>query len=310
MATLAQTPTVDTTRNAWLMRAATYASVAVAATLIAAKIVAWMLTDSVSVLSSLIDSLLDAAASVVNLIAVHHALTPADREHRFGHGKAEPLAGLAQAAFIAGSAVLLLLQAGHRLVTPQPIANGEIGIAVMLFSIALTFGLVAFQRYVVARTKSVAISADSLHYRGDVLLNGSVILSLVLSMWLGFKSLDPIFGAAIGVYILFSAYQIARLALDLLMDRELPDIDRARIREIALTHPGVRNVHDMRSRSAGTSIFIQMHLEMEGTISLQTAHEIADAVEVKILAAFPNAEVIIHEDPEGVIEPRRTFAVG
>jgi ferrous-iron efflux pump FieF len=310
MATFAQVRTADTTRNAWLMRAATYASVTVAATLIAAKIVAWMLTDSVSVLSSLIDSLLDAAAAVVNLIAVHHALTPADREHRFGHGKAEPLAGLAQAAFIAGSSVLLLLQAGHRLVTPQPIAHGEIGIAVMLFAIALTFGLVAFQRYVVAQTKSVAISADSLHYRGDVLLNGSVILSLVLSMWLGFRSLDPIFGAAIGVYILFSAYQIARLALDLLMDRELPDIDRARIREIALKHPGVRNVHDMRSRSAGTSIFIQMHLEMDGAISLRTAHEITDAVEAKILAAFPNAEVIIHEDPEGVIEPRRTFAVG
>jgi ferrous-iron efflux pump FieF len=301
------TPAIDAAQSALLLRRATYASVAVALVLIVAKTAAWTLTDSVSVLSSLLDSLLDAAASIVNLLAVRHALTPADREHRFGHGKAEPLAGMAQAAFIAGSAVLLLLEAIHRLSEPQPVLHGEIGIAVMAVSILLTIALVVYQRHVVAATGSVAISADSLHYRGDLLVNGSVIVSLVLAMWFDAQLADPLFGIAIGLYILFSAIQIGRMSLDLLMDRELPDSDRARIREIAMAHPSVKSLHDLRTRSAGPDIFIQFHLEMDGDISLRRAHEISDTVEAQIMGAFPNAEVIIHQDPEGVEEPRRTF---
>lgn len=301
------TPALDAAQSALLLRRATYASVAVALVLIVAKTAAWTLTDSVSVLSSLLDSLLDAAASIVNLLAVRHALTPADREHRFGHGKAEPLAGMAQAAFVAGSAVLLLLEAIRRLSKPQPVLNGEVGIAVMAVSILLTIALVVYQRHVVAATGSVAISADSLHYRGDLLVNGSVIVSLVLAMWFEAQLADPLFGIAIGLYILFSAIQIGRMSLDLLMDRELPDSDRARIREIAMAHPAVKSLHDLRTRSAGPDIFIQLHLEMDGNISLRRAHEISDTVEAQIMGAFPKAEVIIHQDPEGVEEPRRTF---
>jgi ferrous-iron efflux pump FieF len=291
-----------------LMRRATYASVAVAAILIVAKIVAWALTGSVSVLSSLLDSLLDAVASLVNLFAIRHALTPADREHRFGHGKAEPLAGLAQAAVVTGSAVLLLMQAVQRLSAPQPVAHGGIGIAVMVFSIVLTLGLVAYQRHVIASTGSVAISADRVHYAGDLLLNGSVILSLILSSWFDFLLADPIFGILVGLYILLSAIRIGRSSLDLLMDRELPDEQRDQIRAIVLKHPDVHSVHDLRTRSSGLDVFIQFHIEMDPNISLRRAHEISDAVEADVLKAFPNAEVMIHQDPEGVEEPRQIFA--
>jgi ferrous-iron efflux pump FieF len=298
----------DPAADARLVRFATYAAVLAAALMIAAKAAAWSLTQSVSVLSSLVDSLLDVAASTVNLLAVRHALTPADREHRFGHGKAEPLAGLAQSAFIAGSAVLLLLEAVRRLSNPQPVANSTIGIVVIAFSIVVTLALVVFQRKVIARTRSVAISADSLHYASDLVLNGTVIVSLVLAGWFDWPAVDPVLGIAIGIYILWNALTIARLSLDLLMDRELPDGDRARIRGLALAHPEVRNVHDLRTRSTGAQIFVQMHLELDGAMPLLQAHTISDAVEASIREAYPHAEVIIHEDPEGVEEPRRSFA--
>src|SRR5215831_6247261 len=181
-----------------LRRAATYASVGVAALLIAVKFAAWLETGSVAVLSSLVDSLLDAAASIVNLIAVRHAMSPADREHRFGHGKAEPLAVLGQSAFITGSAMLLLAEAVRRLISPSAVENPPAGIVVIVFSIAVTIVLVAFQRHVVRRTGSVAISADELHYRSDLILNLSVIAALVLSNALDFPLIDPMFGMAIG----------------------------------------------------------------------------------------------------------------
>jgi ferrous-iron efflux pump FieF len=293
--------------NARLMQRATYASIAVAVILILVKAVAWSITDSVSVLSSLLDSLLDALASAVNLIAVHHALMPADREHRFGHGKAEPLAGLAQATFITGSAILLLLQAVSRLQDPPPIVRSDIGIAVMVLSIVMTLVLVTYQRRVVRATGSVAIGADRLHYAGDLLLNGSVIVALLLSGWFGFVHADPIFGIGIGLYILVSALRIGRQSFDLLMDRELPDEQRARIRDIALAHPEVRSVHDLRTRSSGLDIFIQLHIEMDPQMTLQRAHEVSDAVEREIMVVFPNAEVMIHQDPEGIDEPRQVF---
>ena len=300
--------TISSGRKARLMTGATYASVAVAAVLIVAKIAAYLVTDSVAVLSTLIDSLLDAAASVINLFAVRHALTPADREHRFGHGKAEALAGLGQSAFIAGSAVFLIFEASHRLLDVQPVQNGMVGIGVMAFAIVLTLALVNFQRYVVRSTGSVAIKADALHYLGDILVNGSVIVSLFLGLELGWHFLDPVFAIGIAVYIVASAWQIARQSLDQLMDRELPDEARQRIKEIALAEPGVVALHDLRTRAAGRTQFIQFHLEMDPEIALARAHAISDAVEARLLEAFPGAEVIIHEDPAGLLEPRRSFA--
>jgi len=290
-----------------LMRLATYASVTVAVVLIASKFVAWLYTDSVSLLSTLIDSILDAAASIINLIAVHHALQPADHEHRFGHGKAEALSGLAQSAFIAGSAVFLLVEAGQRIFNPRPIENTEIGYGVMIFSIVLTVVLVIFQRYVVNKSGSVAISADSLHYQTDVLINLSVIASLAIVSQFDLPLADPVIALAIVFYIVRGAMQIGLSSLDILMDKELPDDDRQKIKSLVLAVDGVCGLHDLRTRTSGTQVFIQMHVEMDGRISLSKAHEIADKVELAVNIAYPRAEVIVHEDPEGIIEHRVTF---
>jgi ferrous-iron efflux pump FieF len=293
--------------RARMMRLAGYASVGVAFLLIGAKVAAYLLTGSVALLSSLLDSLLDAGASLVNLYAIRQSLTPADREHRFGHGKAEPLAALGQTAFIAGSAAFLAFQAVGRLIAPVPVQHGEIGIAVMVFSIVATLLLVTYQRRVIRRTGSFAVRADSLHYVGDLFVNASVIVALLLSAWWGWHIADPLFAIGIAAYILYTAWQIFRGALDMLMDRELADEVRGRIRKIALNHPRVMSVHDLRTRAAGRSIFMQMHLEMDPEMLLREAHEVADAVELAIMAEFPGAEVIIHEDPAGIEEPRKPF---
>jgi ferrous-iron efflux pump FieF len=290
-----------------LMRRATYASIAVAGAMVLVKLVAWLMTGSVSLLSSLLDSLLDAAASLVNLIAIHQALTPADREHRFGHGKAEPLASLGQSAFITGSAVLLLIQGLQHLLTPAPVTNSGLGIAVMVFAIVVTFALVRYQQHIIKRTGSLVVSSDELHYRSDLILNIAVIVALLVEKMLGWPYIDPLFGIAIGLWIIYGAWRVARQAIVQLMDQELPDDARARIRQIALAHPQVRSVHDLRTRAAGPDAFVQIHLEMDGDLTLKEAHHVSDAVEADILAAFPQAEVMIHQDPEGVEEPRRTF---
>ena len=301
---LASAPTPESAR---LMRMATYAAVSVASILVVAKLGAWMATESVSLLSTLIDSLLDVMASAVNLLAVRHALEPADREHRFGHGKAESLAGLAQSAFITGSAVFLFIEASDRLFKPRAIENTDIGYLVMGLSIALTLVLVGFQRYVIKRTQSTAIKADSMHYQMDVLVKVGVIISLLLVSRMGWQWADPAIAVLIAIYIIYGAWEIAQEALDVLMDRELSDEDRQQIRALALKHDEVQGVHDMRTRSSGQQIFIQLHLELDGEMTLNRTHEIADAVEADILASFPRAEVIIHQDPEGVEEDIAVF---
>ena len=290
-----------------LMRTATYASVAVAGTLIVVKPAACRFTDSVSLLSTLIDSLLDAAASMISLLAVRHALMPADREHRFGHGKAEPLAALGQTAFIAGSAIFLVVEAGHRLLTPRPVLHVEVGIGVMILAIVVTFALTRFQAHVVRKTGSVAIKADSLHYVGDILVNAAVIVALLLTSQFGWFIADPLFGIAIAGYILIIAWRIAHGAFDMLMDRELPERERARIRGIVLEHPSVIDMHDLRTRASGRKTFIQVHIELDGDLSLYRAHDVADAVEASLRAAYPGAGVIIHQDPYGIDEERASF---
>ena len=296
-----------TAQAARLMRLATYASVGTASVLIAVKLIAWLTTDSVSLLSTLIDSVLDVFASIVNLLAVRHALQPADREHRFGHGKAEPLAALAQATFISGSALFLVFEAGHRLFTPVPLAHTGFGIGVMIFAIAATFVLTRFQAYVVRKTGSIAIKADSLHYLSDLLVNASVVVALLLVSQLGWIWADAIFGLGIAAYILVNAWQIARGAYDMLMDRELPEEERRQIKEIVKAHPDVIDLHDLRTRASGRDTFIQIHLELDGALTLLRSHEIADEVEARLLEAFPGAEVLIHQDPHGVEEPPPPF---
>ena len=290
----------DPTESAKLLRLATYASISVALILIVAKLIAWGLSDSVSLLATLIDSVLDALASLINLIAVRHALTPADKEHRFGHGKAEALAGLSQSMFIAGSAGFLLLEAGRRLVSPIAVQSVGISMLVMVFSIVATLLLVGFQHHVIRKTNSTAIRADALHYRTDLLVNGSVILALWLSVqgWAGF---DALFACAIALYILHSAWEIIKHSYDHLMDRELPDEQRLEIERLVLQHKRARGLHDLRSRHSGTKTFIQLHLELDDELSLLEAHRISDEVEASLLATFPGSEIIIHIDPQSVV---------
>lgn len=283
--------------QAGLARQATYASVSVATMLIVIKIVAWSMTDSVAILASLLDSMIDAFASVLTLIAVRRATAPASRQYRYGHGKAEPLAALAQAAFISGSAVLLLIQAGERLVRPAPVTETEIGLIVMTVSIVATIALVTFQKWVLSKGNSVAIKADSLHYKGDLLANVAVILALVLNEYMGWIYADPVFGLLIALYILWNAREVATEALFMLMDRELPEEERQRIIDIARSYKEVIDVHDVRTRQSGPYKFIQMHIALNGQLSLNRAHAVAEAVELEIMEAFPASEVIVHEDP-------------
>jgi ferrous-iron efflux pump FieF len=291
-----------------LMRLASLASMTVAVTLIAAKTAAWLLTDSVSMLSSLVDSSLDLVTSLITFIAIRQALTPADEDHRFGHGKAEALAGVAQAGFIAASAGGVALTVVDRLLHPHQVRDEHIGIAVSAVAVVLTFGLLAFQRYVIKRTKSLAVGADMAHYTTDFVTNISVGISLFLSGRFDLPLIDVVVALGVAAYLVVSAWTIARTSIDMLMDRELPEEERRRILEIASNHPGVRNVHDMRTRSAGITKFIQMHVVFEPTMSLGRAHVMGDSIEQEILQAFPDAEVILHIDPWNDGEPRVSTA--
>lgn len=282
------------------MRLATYASVSVAIFLILVKLVAWSQSDSVSLLATLIDSILDAFASIINLFAVRHALTPADKEHRFGHGKAEALAGLSQSLFIAGSAIFLLIEVGKNIIRPAQINFPITSMIVVAVTILVTLMLVGFQRYVIKKTQSVAISADALHYKSDLLMNSAVILALWLST-VGLLIFDPIIGGIIAGYILYSAWRILKSSMDQLMDRELPDDIRANIKKIVCNHDQVLGLHDLRTRHAGTITFIQFHLEIDDDLTLFQAHNVSDEVETELEKVYPQSEIIIHIDPKSVV---------
>lgn len=279
-----------------LLRLATRASLTVASILVLAKAIAWWLSGSVSLLAGLTDSALDAVASFLNLLAVHYALRPADDDHRFGHGKAEALAGMAQALFIAVSAVLIGFQAVERLQTPQPLGDTGAGIAVMLLSLVLTVALLAFQLKVIRITGSTAVRADSLHYRSDLLLNGSILLALLLAGF-GWPQLDALFGLGIALYILWSALQIARESTSILMDQELPADIGERMQELALAIPGVKGVHDLRTRVSGSHWFVQLHLELPGALPLHDAHALCVKASEAIRERYPRADVMVHADP-------------
>ncbi|MFJ3374549.1 cation diffusion facilitator family transporter [Pseudomonas sp. NPDC086112] len=288
------------TEHARLLRLATRASVAVACILIVAKAIAWWLSGSVSMLAGLTDSALDGVSSLLNLLAVHYALRPADDDHRYGHGKAESLAGMAQALFIGGSAVLIALQAIERLKHPEPIGAAWLSIGVIVFSLALTVALLMLQHRVIKATGSNVVSADSLHYRSDLLLNGSILVALVLAGF-GWHQVDPWFGLGIAAYILWSAIHIARESFAVLMDEELPPGVSQHMLELACSVPGVLGAHDLRTRISGNQWFVQLHLELPGELTLSVAHGISDQAADAIHAAYPRAEVLVHADPQEVV---------
>jgi len=267
------------------MRRAAWASVSVSLFLVGIKAFAYFASHSVAMLASLADSALDLFTSSINLIAIRQALTPADAEHRFGHGKAEPLAGLAQGAFITASALFLVIQAVNRILAPEPIEHSIAALVVMCVAIACAIGLILYERQVVAKTGSLAVEADQTHYFGDLVTNIGVVLALLLSSFLGWTLADPLIAIAVSGVMLWTALGVGRQSFNQLMDRELPDEERARICRIAQSHRAVKNVHDLKTRMAGLSTFIQLHLALDPEISLAQAHVISDAVERALLDA-------------------------
>jgi len=298
---------LDSDSRARLVRSATYASVSVALILVAAKTWAWLATGSVAMLSSLADSLLDTLSSALTFWAVRYSLSPADAEHRFGHGKSEGLAALLQSLIIGASGVFVCHEAIQRILEPQPIDRPEAGLLVIFGSTLATVLLVGYQRYVSRRTSSVAIGADAMHYTTDILVNLSVGAALVLTAWTGWQMMDAIVGLAVAAYILFGSFQIAAQSLDILLDREIPEEDRQRVKTIALGHPEVLGLHDMRTRHGGAHYIIQFHLDLPRDISLWRGHEILDEVEEQIRAEYPGCEIIIHADPLGIAENKDRF---
>ncbi|WP_319380602.1 cation diffusion facilitator family transporter [Thiomicrorhabdus sp.] len=277
-----------------LVRAATYASIGIAVFLLILKLTAWLRTDSVSILASLLDSALDIAASVMIAVAVHIAQTPPDKEHRFGHGKAEPLAALAQSVFIAGSAAYLIIYSIDRILQPETLQHADVAIWYMLTSLLLTLCLIAFQQYVIAKTDSTAIEADSMHYISDVMANLLIIVSLLFTQWLW---LDPALALLIGLWILRSAVKIGKKAANQLLDHELPDEMRQTIQEIILRTPKVRGYNDLRSYQSGPNRFVQLDLELDDHLSLIEAHAIAENVTKALQSRFENLDVLIHQEP-------------
>lgn len=287
---------VTPAQRARLVTLASQAAVATATVLVAAKLWAYWQSDSVSVLASLVDSLMDGAASLINLVAVRYSLAPADSQHRFGHGKAESIAALMQAAFIAGSGLFLVTESLSRLLRPRPLEDPALGVAVMGGAIVLTLLLQAVQRHVVRRTGSQAIAADALHYRMDLLSQTAIIAALFLAQS-GWVAADAIFALGIAGYILHGAWRIGAEAIQDLLDRELDSSTRTLIIRCATAHPEVVGVHSLRSRRAGGTAIVQLHLDMDAALTLAEAHRIGDEVSDEIRAALPGTDVLIHPDP-------------
>ncbi len=282
--------------KAVLMKRASRAAVATAAVLLVAKMAAWIMTGSVSILATFIDSLLDAFASIINLVAVSIALRPADDDHPYGHGKAEQLAALAQSAFIAGSGMFLVLHAIDGIREGTAIDNSQIALGVMAFSIVLTLALVSYQHYVVKMTGSLAIKTDAIHYRMDLLTNFGVVIALLLSV-AGLPLADPLIGIVIAVYMLVSVSKVAWQAIEMLMDKALDQESEQEIAEQIRSVEQVLGFHNLRTRMSGITPVIQLDLDLDGNLSLEEAHAIGKQVKNRLLEKMPEADITIHIDP-------------
>jgi ferrous-iron efflux pump FieF len=278
---------------------AAMASIAMAITLIVLKSWAAYQTDSTAMLGSLADSGLDLVASLVVMLGVRVAAQPADYEHRFGHGKAEALASLAQVILITISAILIGIRAVQRLLSGAETADAELGIGVSIIAMVLTAALISYQRLVVKRTGSLAIGTDRLHYSSDLMLNGSVIVALALDQHAKLKGADAVFGLLIAAWLLWGAWSASSYALDQLMDREWPDELRERFLAAAKEYPELSGLHDFRTRTSGTHYFAQFHVWVPADWTVQHAHDQLDAVEEELQQRFPGTEILIHVDPEG-----------
>ena len=287
------------------VKTASIVTIVMVSLMIAAKSWAWLASGSASMLGSLTDSLMDITASLMSFLVLGYALRPADDDHRFGHGKAEALAGLAQAAFIAGSGCFLAFHGIERLFNPVTLKHSDLGIWVSIFAIVCTLVVVFVQTKVINHTESIAIKADSIHYKGDLILNLAVLLAIVLAKY-GLAYADPLFAIGVAVYLLYNSWDIARESADHLMDKELPDEEKQQILAIVNSHQDVFGAHDIRTRQGGKIKFIQMHLELEDSLSLIRAHQVADEVEALIQTHFDcEMDILMHLDPLSVVKKTR-----
>ncbi len=281
---------------------AALASVGMASFLLVLKSYAAWATGSVAMLGSLADTGLDLLASLVTLYGVKLAAEPADHDHRFGHGKAEALAALFQVALITLSAAGIAWRAVLRLTDKTPTQEAEYGIGVSVIAILATFALLAYQRSVIRRTGSVAIMADNVHYESDLFLNLSVIAAIVLDQFLGLRGADPVFGIIIAGWLAWGAFKASSNAIDQLMDKEWSEEQRARFLDVAARHPELKGIHDFRTRRSGSHEFAQFHMYIAPDMTVSQAHDVVEAIENDLRAAFPKVEVLIHLDPDGHID--------
>jgi ferrous-iron efflux pump FieF len=288
--------------RAKLTRGAAYASVSMATFLIVLKLWAAWVTGSTAMLGSLADTTLDLIASLSTLAGVRIAAQPADEEHRFGHGKAEALAAMFQLVLIAISAFGLAVRAIQQLLSGERTSAAAEGITVSAIALAATFALLAWQRYVIRRTGSIAIRTDHVHYQSDLLLNLGVIAALALDQYLGFAKADPLFGLAIAGWLAWGAWRASSEAINHLMDREWPEEKRAQFLSVVAQHPELRGVHDLRTRTSGAHDFVQFHAAVDPAMTVLEAHKVMDELEARIERQFPGVEVLIHPDPVGLID--------
>jgi ferrous-iron efflux pump FieF len=269
--------------------------------LVALKLWALAETNALTVAVSLADSAVDLMVSLGAIAAIVYAAKPADEDHAFGHSSVEDLASLTQAAFIAISAIVIALASVQRLLSDEPVtlaAQGR-GMVVMVISILLTAGLVLWQGRVARRTGSRVVAADRLHYLGDLVPNVGAIVALWASSSLGLGQVDSVVALAASGMLGFGALRIGRGAWDALMDRAADPEVIAGIAQIAAGWPGVHGHHDLKTRTAGSRIFVNLHIELDGDQSLREAHAIGAGLRRAILAAYPQADVIIHKDVVG-----------
>lgn len=264
-------------------------------------------TGSLSIFSSMIDSLSDTFSSAISLIAVRFSVKPLNDKHRYGYGKAESLSAFLQAAFIIGSGFFVLYDGIRRFIKPENVKETTLGLSVMIFSIFATFVVIFFQKYVARKTKSLALEAESQHYTVDILTNGAIIVSLLVLKYFDWQWIDIVTAIAISGYLIINALVLAIKALDDITDREADDETKRIILAAVDETKGVLGCHDLRSRVSGARVFVELHLEIDGRISLFRAHKISDEVESKIAEKLPHVQVIIHQDPFGIKENRLDY---
>jgi cation diffusion facilitator family transporter len=300
----------DAARSQGLKNLSARVTLATAFVLTFVKLGGWLLTGSMALMASAVDSLVDAGASFVTLIGVRYAQRPPDLDHRFGHGKGEAVAAFTQATFLAGAAFVLAFQSIQRLIFPVPLVAIEVGVVLIAGSLLAASGLVAMQSYVVSRTGSTAIAADRAHYVTDVALNAAVLAALGVTQLTGWTRADPAFALAISGYMFWNAYGITREALEQLLDRELPSEERRKIQEAVRACEGVRDVHDLRTRFSGDRIFVEYHLEVDPGLTVDIGHAIGDATEIAVQDLLPGTvEATAHVEPHGIVDARLDDAV-